>query len=51
MINNAMDYPLTGEIKTFGYAGKITELTVKKQYLDESLWKVTVDQYKIKSDD
>lgn len=51
MINNAMDYPLTGKIKTNGYAGKITELTLKKQYLDESLWKVTVEQYKIKSDD
>lgn len=42
--------PSAGQIVTKGYPGKMIDFTVEKQFLDESLWNLTADQFRIKKD-
>lgn len=50
MIKYEERLPSAGERKVKGYAGKIINLTIEKQYLDPALWRETVEQYRVKSD-
>ena len=50
MIRNKFSFPMSGEIKTFGYVGEIINYTKKQQLFDEKTWKLLVEQFKIKAD-
>ena len=50
MISNKFSFPMSGEIKTFGYVGEIINHTKKQQLFDEKTWELLVNQFKIKSD-
>jgi len=39
-----------GELKVYGYNRDLTEYVTKKQLLDEELWRLFVNQYRIRSD-
>lgn len=42
--------PSAGQIVTRGYPGKMIDLTLEKQFFDESLWALTVDQFRVQVD-
>lgn len=50
MINEKIRLPKSGEVKIKGYPGKMIEYTVNNQFSDDSLWKLTVNQFRLKPD-
>ena len=50
MINNKIIFPSAGEITEKGYAGKINDYVIESQFLDENLWKLTVNQFRLHPD-
>ncbi len=45
-----MKFPTAGQTVTKGYPGEMIQYTLDKQFLDKSLWKLTVNQFRIKPD-
>lgn len=45
-----MKFPAAGQTVTKGYPGEMIKYTIDKQFSDESLWKLTVNQFRIKPD-
>ena len=43
-------FPKHGELTVYGYNRDLTEYVTEKQLLDENLWKLFVNQYRIHSD-
>ena len=50
MIKSKTSLPKAGERKIKGYAGRLINLTIEKQYSDADLWRETVEQFRLKSD-
>ena len=50
MIKEAMKLSEVGEIKIKGYPGEMIKYTIDKQFKDESLWKLTANQFRLKPD-
>lgn len=46
MKKNILLFPVAGEIKTRGYAGKMIDFTINEQYNDPATWKLLVDQFR-----
>ena len=50
MINAKITFPSAGEITEKGYAGRINDYVIESQFLDENLWKLTVNQFRLHPD-
>ena len=44
-MKDIMKFPSAGQVTTKGYPGEMIKYTVDKQFSDESLWKLTVNQF------
>lgn len=49
-MKDIMKFPSAGQVTTKGYPGEMIKFTVDKQFSDESLWKLTVNQFRTKPD-
>ncbi len=45
-----MKFSTAGQITVKGYPGEMIKYTIDKQFSDDSLWKLTVNQFRLKSD-
>lgn len=45
-----MKFSTAGQITVKGYPGEMIKYTIVKQFSDDSLWKLTVNQFRLKSD-
>lgn len=50
MIENKLKYPDIGQIRIKGYAGETVRYTVENQLLNETTWKLFVDQFRYHTD-
>ena len=50
MMKETMQFANAGEIKVKGYPGEMIQYTIGKQFLDESLWKLTANQFRTQTD-
>ena len=45
-----MKFPAAGQAVTKGYPGEMIKYTIDKQFMDKHLWKLTVNQFRVKPD-
>lgn len=50
MLHDKIAFASAGELKQKGYPGKINDLVINEQFLDEKLWELTVNQFRIHPD-
>ena len=49
-MKKSMKFPTAGQTTTKGYPGEMIKYTIDKQFSDESLWRLTVNQFRTKID-
>ncbi len=50
IMERIMKFPAAGQTITKGFPGDMIKYTIDRQFLDESLWKLTVEQFRTKPD-